>query len=435
MKTHDELVSRFEAICGRHSYRKIAPANLLRSPNEQPYFVFSPLLNVVDALINGVDHERCFVTQPCLRSRERYKYEFSPLGTHFQKLFSVFDIIPAPHSHIVETVSELIRSLHLNGERLCWLIPDDNAGFAAAVRREGWRNVWPTNMESSRCLIPGLMGSSHYVRIVYQYGNGMVPIANLVLINADDACASLDSVFFTDRLTFILEGRESVLDTYLYKGLMDLINDIGGFSPREKRATPQILRAAGALVHAGLTPGPKKASHILRKLIRDVLTGFMTLNLTVTDDLLCAFATRTAQCLMIYDAQFAEISAEQFHRWLRSEHQLFAQNYSEHMPVAMEKISHLLVQKCVTLEALRDLSSTYGIPVDILLKSVNETGLVTVADQAVVEYSTKPQQYPFAEHAAMTLAPYSWYRRTPYQIRDGRWRGAPEELDHREGTT
>lgn len=417
---HQHLSEQFSTQSVKWGYQSLPCKDILIHKEVTPFFRFSPLLNVMDKFTNGVKENPLSVSQLCVRSMEKVKIAHNPIVTNFQKIFAIYSFQQKRLHHYVGFVHDfLIESLGLDKKKLYWQIASDNVAAMRVVREHGFTNIIPSVKEQLVCKIPGLIQEAIYVKILYHYNGGLVPITNLVLIGQDGETSLLDSAFFYDRLLFILEEVESFFDTDNYRPIAECFDNLYKNLPvTDLRVLGSSLRLSTALMIAGLQPGPKKAEYVLRKLIRDISTILLKHELEPTKMHWESMSYATLKSLFEYEPDLFQgnnIEPERTALVLQNEYDSFINNTISNTNRLVKILKSRSSQR-VYFDELKAFQATYGIPVEMIEKVCRQIGLSCEEDPEVVWYKSKRLPYPFAENRDLYFDPIDWLKQSRFCV-------------------
>ncbi|MFD2170756.1 alanine--tRNA ligase-related protein [Tumebacillus lipolyticus] len=417
---HKHISEQFALQSLKWGYQSLPSKDILLNKEVTPFFTFSPMLNVLDIFLNGQEETPRSISQLCVRSMGKVKISHNPIVTNFQKLFALYNFQPERLDHYVGFVHDfLIESLGLVKERFYWQIASDNESMMRIVRAHGFTNIISSVKEQLICKIPELTQEAIYVKILYHYNGGLIPITNLVLIGQKGEISMLDSAFFYDRLLFILEGVESFFETENYRPVAECLDKLYPNLPKpDLRVLGSSLRLATALMLTGLQPGPKKAEYVLRKLIREISTILMQHELEPTNFHWEKMSSAMLKSLYEYEPDLFRgeiIEQDQMVKVFQNEFISFAKNVGAQTKRLVKTLkSRARLEVC--FEEIKDLHGTYGIPVELIEKMCKQYGFSCEEDPEVVGYKSKQLPYPFPECRNPNFDPIAWFKQSRFTV-------------------
>ena len=107
---------------------------------------------------------------------------------------------------------------------------------------------------------------------------------------------NVDTGLGLERVTFILQGQETVFDTELFKGTIDTVRDLSkdNFSIESARIIADHLKASLMLLQDGVRPSNVEQGYILRRLIRRVTRHLRKMNIDLNE--ISTIANATIEC-------------------------------------------------------------------------------------------------------------------------------------------
>lgn len=107
---------------------------------------------------------------------------------------------------------------------------------------------------------------------------------------------NVDTGLGLERVTFILQGQETVFDTELFKGTIDTVRDLAkdNFSIESARIIADHLKASLMLLQDGVRPSNVEQGYILRRLIRRVTRHLRKLDIDLNE--ISTIANATIEC-------------------------------------------------------------------------------------------------------------------------------------------
>ena len=107
---------------------------------------------------------------------------------------------------------------------------------------------------------------------------------------------NVDTGLGLERVTFILQGQETVFDTELFKGTIDTVRDLAkdNFSIESARIIADHLKASLMLLQDGVRPSNVEQGYILRRLIRRVTRHLRKMNIDLNE--ISTIANATIEC-------------------------------------------------------------------------------------------------------------------------------------------
>ena len=200
----------------------------------------------------------------------------------------------------------------------------------------------------------------------------------------------IDTGMGMERLTAVLQGKNSNYHTDLFKGIIESLEEASNikfnFTKEAKedenqtafRVTADHSRAISFLICDGILPGSEGASYVLRRILRRAL--FYSHKLKSNKNLLCVAAE---QVIHMMKETYPELSKEKnlIKSTIKQEAELFTESLQLGKNILLQKIKSL-PDKNIPNHTVRDLYSTYGFPPDLTRLIAKEKNF-TVSDLSV----------------------------------------------------
>lgn len=411
-QSHVIIEEKFAAVCEKYNYEKCYASPMVRNEIEKPYFTFSPLLNVL-SLFTGeqTDHPSIFMSQICYRTMEKYKVIENPLVTSFQKLLSVFDTNYTSLKKIVDFSKEYFcEGLGLDTSRIYWLISETNEELSKELSFK-FQNIMYCTPEHLVCNIPSIEAKCYYAKILYHYNNGLVPIANYVLIDQQKELAKIDSVFFFDRITFILEEKNSIYETYLYKSLVgNLKSYLTSLEDTELYYLSNNLLIIMAMFHSGLIPGSNKAGYVLKKTLREFFSMFILQEKELTLEDVSSLVACAEETLINYDSQFIK-TIKHAAIYVFKEYELYKGNITRNANRVKQELSK---DNHITEKKFKDLHGTYGVPIQMMYVFCDQLEISYEKDKEAQKYKERNLPYRYRGNN-QDFEPKNWLNNSKFR--------------------
>lgn len=371
------------------------PAPIIRDLKEKPFFTFSPLLNVQENFTNSGNIKKLSVKQLCMRNIDTRKVLFDPLATEMQLLYGVYSFEMLKISHYFSMISEiLIDNFKLDKEKIYIVLNKDNNVLKEMVATLKF-NILEADPKQLVCNIPGIE-NTHYIKILYKYKDGVLPLVNFVLIDQEGVFSKLDGIIFYERLLFVLESKNSIFETNLYKQLRDKIKILfGNMNENEVNMVSLAIRSSIALMMLGLEPSPKLAGYSVRKNLRDVFSFLSSKNLKLSLSDVREIVEVCISTMKFYDSFFlTEITEEHIYKTIYSEYNSYIYNVDQ----KIDKIRNYLLgwnkNEIVCEKEIDQIKATYGVSIYHIKVICQELGL-QCEDNLYKKYITHIETRPY----------------------------------------
>lgn len=266
----NKIINTLENYCIFKGYQKIENGSFVSNINEKPYFIFSPYVKFSEFFELKDTNKKGFITQLTLRTNGYYEnIKFYPLITPFNLVFSMFSSKQLTISEIVKNVLEIFEGeLNLERDKIYWRVPNGKKEVIQHLNNINSKNIipWPDDLLNHP--MPNLNEEGSLLKVEYHYKNGIIPIANLVIIGEKDLY-KLDSVFYIERLNFILNNKNSLFETTSYQYIYNYIKEAFNPTIEDLRYITILLHTSILLINENVLPRAKKAGYFTRKYLRE----------------------------------------------------------------------------------------------------------------------------------------------------------------------
>lgn len=394
--------------------KQIPSVPILRSTTQKPFFTFSSILVVYDKFLSSDEKDIEFIIQPCVRSLESYKLKYNPIVSNFQELLSIFSYKHRKISYYINLFDELNKKfLSLEKNRLYWQVQSTNSEVKKALRQNDFYNIIDSKSEQLRCDLPEITDNAFYLKVLYEYRNGLVPICNFVLIDQDKDSSRLDCAIFLDRLHFIINQKENVYDTELYSGLVNFFVE-KSIPYTESCRLSSLLRTSLVLLLNGVLPESKRAGYFTRKILREFFAFCYTHDFDVNseiDNLLKFGIDSLIKMGTNIDIVNSKKDNEEVKRIITYEYTQWKTTQQKEIKLASKKIRNLSYVDRNRVDMLKD---TYGIHEEVLKHIVEDSNINFERNPNEIEYSNRFLPYPFDKKRDFT--PLSWFSQSRFSI-------------------
>ena len=186
---------------------------------------------------------------------------------------------------------------------------------------------------------------------------------------------NVDTGLGLERVTFILQGQETVFDTELFKGTIDTVRDLAkdNFSIESARIIADHLKASLMLLQDGVRPSNVEQGYILRRLIRRVTRHLRKLDIDLNE--ISTIANATIECSKEMYPEL-EVNKEELVKLLVQEKDKFVTTLAN----GEKEFNKYLVQaqnegtKVISGQKVFRLYDTFGFPPEITDELAKENG-------------------------------------------------------------
>ena len=204
----------------------------------------------------------------------------------------------------------------------------------------------------------------------------------------------IDTGMGMERLTAVLQGKNSNYHTDFFKGIIESLEEASGTkydftNPKEDQTAFQVIadhsRAISFLICDGVLPGSEGASYVLRRILRRAL--FYSHKLKSNKNLLCV---ATEQVIHLMKETYPELSQNKtiIDSTINQEAELFTESLQQGENILLQKIKKL-PDKNIPDPIIWDLYSTYGFPPDLTHLIAKEKGFTVNENFNLEEFKNK----------------------------------------------
>ncbi|MDP7992177.1 alanine--tRNA ligase-related protein [Bacillus sp. MHSD_36] len=414
--THIDIENQFIQLAKKYNYKNSEGKKILRSTNKKPFFTFSPMLDVIDKFTDNSTMQGIYNAQFCIKSIEVYRLLNNPLANNSQRVLSLYN----PYQHDISQVFSFCSDFFFNiigleKDRIHVLFSEDNPYLQEILHQYQFFNTTQSKSSVLMCKIPNFENKAFYVKFLYFYKNGLVPICNLVLINQEDRKAMIDSVFFLERLTFIKEKKHNIYETYLYSNTLKTLKlHLNRVTDEELCTLAALLRQITILFYEGLLPNNKNANYVLRKIIREffnlIVDQFASLNeYTVT-----LWLQSALHDLYIYDPNYFSKPLPNIYNIFYKELETYYSNSQKNLQFLINTGKLDNFQGYISYEDFLKIKDTYGLPYQFLKKYCESNGIILKDNPKELEFKNRTLPYPYPSKKNNEFSSQTWIANSRY---------------------
>lgn len=233
--------------------------------DENNLFTFSP---IQDEIWHYHDNIKGLYLKKQVCFRNVYPTNLvNPISTPCQTLISLFSFHEEDYKQIIDTFITKFLNKWIPIDNIYIICPkiDDVLSQLDTITN----NIIEIDNNRLQCTVP-LPGNHYYIKICSQYRNGLVTLANFVLINFHGGTRSqMDSVLFPLRLDMLREQAKSIYES---KAFLDSYNRLYNISSNHELTHFLIsqLEAIKTLFSEIGKFGSHKHNYALKKLSREI---------------------------------------------------------------------------------------------------------------------------------------------------------------------
>ncbi len=183
---------------------------------------------------------------------------------------------------------------------------------------------------------------------------------------------NVDTGFGLERNAAILQGKENIFETELFKPIIDMVKSI---SKEEniysERVITEHIRASVFILSEGIAPGNLDQSYVLRRLIRRIIRHGMKLGINR------AFSAELGELVIdLYKDVYPELlrSKEHITSCLKEEEEKFGKTLERGEKEFLKVVEHARDNKVLQGKTVFRLYDTYGFPPELTKELCDERG-------------------------------------------------------------
>lgn len=274
----NELREKYHEFFMRNNYLKVRESPMVNTTKDNKVFFYGSAFVPNMKFFTGSEippSNYLFTQQRVFWTRVAEDVTLNPVWSVFQVMMSFYQFKQNNINSSIEIVYKfLVEELKIPINNLYILLPNDEK-ITNAVKDTGflqdnivtWKNPPPFKVK-------GVL-EGYYCKFFIRYKNGLLSIWDLACIKdpIEDKLINIDSCLLLERLTFILQNKNTWYDTEIF---LPLIKDIekGSVNVRNELSIFNIASNTRSIVCAladGAQISGKGQGHILKKMIRNLL--------------------------------------------------------------------------------------------------------------------------------------------------------------------
>ncbi|MGM0942480.1 MAG: hypothetical protein ACQEWU_16225 [Bacillota bacterium] len=329
--------------------------------DDKHLFTFSPFQDTENYYkeaypIYGYKIQECF--------REAYPNNLvNPLSVPYQYLVSLHCF---KRSSKIDIISNFINYYLINNKKFSrdnvYLIIPDIPEIKDLFKEYG-NNTIAISQNRLKCTLP-LKGNHFYIKIVYHYLDGLISIANFVLVDFDNKKFQLDSVIFPERINMIYESKNYIYSQEKYQ---DILNEILQLNMKDVNLQHFLignLIAAIKLLSITKNISSKKQGYTIKKLLKEVYIESKINNISLESNLEKIICAIENYLNIFQDDSIKKLILDNYHDYLK--------NYSKQQRIVEKKLKP---KKILEESDVDNLYSTYGLDKRIIISLAKNRGI------------------------------------------------------------
>lgn len=385
-----EISMAFTETCQKFHYEPLEEKPLVISRTTPPFFTFSPFQHQIDNF-RYANNGKKFVLQHCLRNISFIELSKNPLATQYQQVYSIFNFAYTNMEAIFELVQEfLVIKLHLDKKKIYIMYDEHNHELDLILKKMNFYTI-PYDKNRLLCKIP-IENEAVYVKIIYHYNGGVIPIVNLVLIDQKKSNAKIDSIFYPERLLFIVNNVATLYCTDMYNYLVTTLSKTWGIdNAGNVCAVLAYLKTILVLYINGIRVHSKKIGYVLKHMEQQLFAFLFQNEITITIDQLTPVLVELLRILETDHVYDFTLSINEYADCIVNNYMHYLKNISSNINHVIKDIkkNNLLTEASISTYYTR-----YGIN-KVILKDILKNHFTTMLDTYSTLLLERSMQYPY----------------------------------------
>lgn len=218
-----DLNKNFIEVASKFGYLNKKPSSIILRNDKPPFFTFSLVQNVMHKF--GKDEKAEYLLQECFRQIPFDEVKNNSLATSTQLIYSIFHYSHVPIKQPFLFLEEiLVNTFGLDKEKIHIEYDKSNEHISNTIEELNFNGI-ATCKDELICNMP-IEYESIYLKVNYQYNDGLVPLCNLVFVGQENDTTMVDSVIYPERLLFVLNKNEHIYDECIYTETINIIKSV-----------------------------------------------------------------------------------------------------------------------------------------------------------------------------------------------------------------
>ncbi|ARU60239.1 hypothetical protein CBW65_03560 [Tumebacillus avium] len=271
-----ELRERYAEFFLNKGYAQLPERRVVNTEGDGPYFNGSALTPNIGYFTGEKEPERpfLFTQQRVFWTSYSYADAPSPLWTIFQVMMSYYQFGQPDLREALTVGWELLtEGLGLRRDDLYVLLPEDRTDLQRVMIGAGLPAenlvLWEREVKFR---VDGLL-NGFYCKFFLRHRHSFLPMFDVVNIIGPDGQLKVDSCLLLERMSFILQGKESWYETEMFLPLVRKMEELDGLTGRDKfgKRTAATVRSLVAALADGAQLTGKGPGHVVKKILRELL--------------------------------------------------------------------------------------------------------------------------------------------------------------------
>ncbi|MFB0843286.1 alanine--tRNA ligase-related protein [Paenibacillus oleatilyticus] len=296
-----EIRDRYAEFFYQRGYEKLLEHSILNNNQSTVFFNGSALTPNLDIFLsnNLRSSNFSFTQQRVFHSKPMDEIPHLPLFSIFQVMMSFYQFEQPNLKNAFQIGMQILTEiLGLSRHDLYLLVPRNQPELIEMSKYLGVDHNNFVFWNQAPVFRAGDTLQGFYLKLFLKYKHGFIPIWDLVQINqADPTVIHVDNCLFLERVTFILQQKDTWFHTELFESLVKFIEAREGIHVFNSLYGYWLVHMARSLICAladGASIGNKGPGYVIRKIIRKILKERDRYKLSIT---LASLVKPSLECL------------------------------------------------------------------------------------------------------------------------------------------
>lgn len=411
------LREKYAEYFSRHGYLPLAESSLINQEESGPYFVGSALIPNIGFFLGTkeMESDRMFTQQRVFWTRHAELVAHNPVWTIFQVMMSFYQFNKTNLQEAIQLAyGFLVGELGLQAKNL-FVLAENTPHIKEDLERSDFLEdniVYWDRMLQFRA-DDQLKGT--YVKIFFQYKHGILPIWDLIYMPQKNDTFQVDSCLLLERLSFILQEKNTWYETEMFQPLLKALEEQGGL-PQEARMNhvdnqlAVVMRSIAAAIADGADVTPKGKGYVVKRLLRSLLQNMAQYEHRIS---LADLTKAALQCLQNVGYHYGDSTLDRIYSVIREEEEAFERFQQQARSFLLKEVQLFQQGKRgeFTAKDFARWKDERGIPYETATKVLNHQGIMFVDEKTSV-LETRiflSDGYPYDRQQAITN-PAQWLK-------------------------
>lgn len=380
------LRKKYAEYFSKHGYSQLFESSLINQ-GSGPYFVGSALMPNMGFFLGTKERnsDRMFTQQRVFWTRHAELVAHNPVWSIYQVMMSFYQFNkPDLQEAIRLAYGFLVGELGLEATNL-YVLAENSQNIKEDLEQTDFIQenlVFWDKMLQFRA-DDQLQGT--YLKIFLRYKHGILPIWDLIYMPQGNGTLHVDSCLLLERLSFILQEKNTWYETEVFQPLLTALEEQGGL-PQEARLhhvdnqLAVVVRSIAAAVADGADVTPKGKGYVVKRLLRSLLQNMAQYDHHIS---LADLSNASLQCLQNVGYHYSDSTLERIYRVIREEEEAFERFQKQAQSFLLKEVQLFKQEKrrAFTTKELARWKDERGIPIETATKVLKNQGCMIVDEK------------------------------------------------------